>query len=385
MIKKKILRITTTLDPKFGGPSIGVLESSKNLINNGFKVDIITIDKKKFNKIKLKNLKIINFNNYIGKNYRFCISLIFWLFKNKKKYDFFIIHGIWQFPTLLARVILKNKYYVFTHGQLDPFFGYNFFKSLKKKLYWYLVEYSNLQNSISILLTSLGEKKNLNKTYVKTNKIKKKIIKYGIYKKKLNYKKITSIFSKKYPFLKMKNFYLYIGRYHEKKGCDIIIKSIKKLKKKFKTPILFVGPSDNNKYEIYLKKLVSDYKLNKIIFFSDALFGDLKWGAISNCKAMLLASHGENFGISVVESLSAGRPVLITNKVNIYRDILISQSGLISNNTIDSFSKKLLKFENLNKSEITKMSKNSIKCFNKNFELSHKNDDLCKLLLSQRY
>ena len=156
MIKKKILRITTTLDPKFGGPSVGVLESSKNLINNGFKVDIITIDKKKFSNIKLKNLRIINFKNYFGKNYRFCISLFFWLLKNKKKYNYFIIHGIWQFPTLLARIMLKKKYYVYTHGQLDPFFGLNFLKSLKKL--WYLIEYK-LTILISILLTSLGEKK----------------------------------------------------------------------------------------------------------------------------------------------------------------------------------------------------------------------------------
>ncbi len=384
MIKKKILRITTTLDPKFGGPSVGVLESSKNLINNGFKVDIITIDKKKFSNIKLKNLRIINFKNYFGKNYRFCISLFFWLLKNKKKYNYFIIHGIWQFPTLLARMMLKKKYYVYTHGQLDPFFGLNFLKSLKKKLYWYLIEYKNLQYSISILLTSLGEKKNLDKTYVRTSKIKKKIINYGIYKKKINIKKINSVFSKKYPYLKKKSFYLYLGRYNEKKGCDIIIKSINKYKRKLLTPVLFAGPFDNNEYEIYIKKLVKDFKLNKTIFFSDAIFGDLKWGAILNCKAMLLASHGENFGISIVESLSMGRPVITTNKVNIYSDILKSKSGFISDNTTHSFSKKLLKFESLDKTELKKMSQNSIRCFKKNFELTPENDYLTKLLLSKK-
>ena len=43
----KILRIITSLDPKFGGPSRGVLESSKQLAKEGFKVDIVTCDKKK--------------------------------------------------------------------------------------------------------------------------------------------------------------------------------------------------------------------------------------------------------------------------------------------------------------------------------------------------
>ena len=35
-------------------------------------------------------------------------------------------------------------------------------------------------------------------------------------------------------------------------------------------------------------------------------------------EAMLLASHGENFGVSLVESLSMSRPVITTNKVNIF-------------------------------------------------------------------
>ena len=46
---------------------------------------------------------------------------------------------------------------------------------------------------------------------------------------------------------------------------------------------------------------------------------------------MLLASHGENFGVSLVESLSMSRPVITTNKVNILR-IEDSDAGFISNN-----------------------------------------------------
>ena len=45
--KKKILRIVSSLNPKHGGPSVGIIESSKYLIKNGFKVDIVTLDKKK--------------------------------------------------------------------------------------------------------------------------------------------------------------------------------------------------------------------------------------------------------------------------------------------------------------------------------------------------
>ena len=59
---------------------------------------------------------------------------------------------------------------------------------------------------------------------------------------------------------------------------------------------------------------------------------------------MVLASHGESLGVSLVESFSLGKPVLTTNKVNISKDILKYNAGLISEDTLNGFSKILAKF-----------------------------------------
>ena len=378
--KLKILRIITSLDPKFGGPSRGVLESSKQLAKEGFKVDIVTCDKEKIKFTKLKNIKIINLSSYIGNRYKFSLKLYFWLVKYRDNYDYFIVHGIWQFTTLVARLVLKGKYLVFIHGQLDPFFKINFFKRIKKQIYWYLVEKRNLLNSTSILLTSTEEKKSLNKTFVNTQEIKKNIVKYGIFKQKINREKVLKQFYSQFPLLKHNNFYIFLGRFHEKKGCDIVIKSVNKLKNKFSNKILFIGPMTDSRYEVYIKRLVKKYNLQKKILFSDALYDDSKWGAILASKGMVLASHGENFGISLVESLSLGKPVLTTYKVNIARDILTYNAGLISKDTISKFSKILIKFNKSNKKELTKMSNNALNCFKNNFNLTSTKNSLGKLL-----
>tara|TARA_B110001454_G_scaffold43442_1_gene42542 strand:- start:278 stop:1453 length:1176 start_codon:yes stop_codon:yes gene_type:complete len=376
----KILRIISSLDPKFGGPPAGILDSSEQLFKEGFQVDIATCDKKKIKNTKFKNIRIINFSSYIAGNYKFSLHFFFWLIKNKHNYDYFIIHGLWQFATLAARLVLKNKYLVFVHGQLDPFFKINLLKRIKKKIYWFLIEKKNLLNSKSLLLTSIGEKESLKKTYVNTNRIKKNIIKYGIFKKKINKQNALKKFYTKFPSLKHKNFYLFLGRFHEKKGCDIIINSVKKLNNDFKNKILFAGPIIGSSYESYIKNLVNKYNLQKKIFFSDALYGDLKWGSILASKGMLLASHGENFGISIVESLSLGKPVVTTHKVNIARDILKYKAGLVSLNTVNSFSRKLNKFNKLNKKELIKISNNALKCFKDNFDLSSTKNSLGTLL-----
>ena len=133
-------------------------------------------------------------------------------------------------------------------------------------------------------------------------------------------------------------------------------------------------------YEVYIKNLVKKYNLQKKILFSNALFGDLKWGAIQASKAMVLASHGENFGVSLVESLCLGKPVLTTDKVNISNDILNFNAGYIAKDNINSFVKILKKYDGLNKRNLKKLSNNSINCFKKNFDLTLDKNSLSNLL-----
>mgnify|MGYP001563360352 CR=1 FL=1 len=377
-MKKKILRIINSLNPKYGGPAVAIIDSSVELINNGHKVDILTNDPENSNFHKIEKIKVINLGSGIG-NYSFNYKLILWLIKNKNKYDNFIIHGIWEFQTLIARILLKKKYFVFIHGQLDPFFEKQFFKKIKKKIYWFLFEKKNLIFSKSILLTTQKEKNLLNKTYVNTDKIKKKVIGYGIKKKILNNKKLKSNFYKNYPILKKKSFFLYLGRFHEKKGCDILIESIDRLSKKnINVNLFMVGP--DNDYKNYLKKIVKKKKLDKQIIWSKALSGNLKWGAILSSRAMVLASHGENFGVSIAESLSCSKPVIITNKVNTYKSIKNFKAGIVSKNNPLSFEKSISSFLKMNTFELKKMSINANKCFNQNFNISVNIKILEKLL-----
>ena len=379
---KKILRIINTLNPSYGGSSSAIIDHSIALKKHGFTVDILTCDPKNSKYQNSKKIKIINQGPGFG-NYGFSFSLSSWLFKNKEKYDYFIIEGIWQYFSLLARLLLQKKYFVLVHGALDPFFRLNFFKRIKKQIYWNLIEKKNLILSNSILLTTEEEKRLLQKTYVNTDGIKKQVIGFGISKPKINKKKAKEIFYKKFPYLKNKFFLLYLGRFHEKKGCDLLINAMRKIKNnKNKCKILLVGPK--NDYKNKMKNLCQKYKLNSNIFWSeDSMDGNIKYGAILASAGMVLFSRGENFGVSIVESLSQGKPVLITNKINIYRKILNYNAGFVCRDKVLDIANTLKKFSNLHKSRLNKMSKKSYKCFNDNFNLnSNNNNKLSDLLMN---
>jgi glycosyltransferase involved in cell wall biosynthesis len=76
----------------------------------------------------------------------------------------------------------------------------------------------------------------------------------------------------------------------------------------------------------------------------DMLSGAAKWGALYGCEAFVLPSHQENFGIAVVEALACGKPVLISDQVNIWREIADADAGFVEVDTEDGAVRLLKRF-----------------------------------------
>jgi glycosyltransferase involved in cell wall biosynthesis len=69
------------------------------------------------------------------------------------------------------------------------------------------------------------------------------------------------------------------------------------------------------------------------VIWPGMLQGDMKWGAFYASEAFVLPSHQENFGIVVAEALGCGVPVLISDKVNIWREIQTDGAGFVNTDT----------------------------------------------------
>ena len=90
------------------------------------------------------------------------------------------------------------------------------------------------------------------------------------------------------------------------------------------------------------------------IHWPGMLTGDAKWGAFRAAEAFVLPSHSENFGIAVAEALTCGLPVLISDKVNIWREIQAHGGGLVAHDNEEDFARILREF--LEKSDKEKQS-----------------------------
>ena len=81
------------------------------------------------------------------------------------------------------------------------------------------------------------------------------------------------------------------------------------------------------------------------------LKGELKWGAFRSAEAMILPSHQENFGIVVAESMACSTPVLISDKVNVWREVASSQAGLVEPDTLQGTTNLIRRFTALSEDE----------------------------------
>jgi glycosyltransferase involved in cell wall biosynthesis len=255
-----------------------------------------------------------------------------------------IAHGLWQWPSYQAWKNFKKTgipYVVFPHGMLDPWFKRTYpIKHLKKQIYWWLVQGKIMRDACAVCFTTEEERLLAQKTFTpyQCNEI---VTGLGVAEPPGEAEQQVALLHNQLPQLKKKRVLLYLGRFHPKKGVDMLIGSFLKDCRKDDI-LLLAGPKE--KPDSFLKGLIkqTDGKENQIVW-SGMLEGDLKWGALWAADSLILPSHQENFGMVIAEALSVGTPVLLTDKVNLWREVVDSKAGIVANDDqagIDQLVKK---------------------------------------------
>ncbi|MEM6691379.1 MAG: glycosyltransferase, partial [Planctomycetota bacterium] len=141
------------------------------------------------------------------------------------------------------------------------------------------------------------------------------------------------------------------------------------------------GPIDSD-YANRIQRLSVDLGLADRVHFAGMLTGDAKWGAFYGCEAFVLPSHQENFGIAVVEALSCGKPVLISDQVNIYQEIQQADAGLVRPDTIEGTLSLLDEFTALSGDQRVKMGIAAREGYEEHFSIQQAAGKLHQVLAS---
>nr|WP_244607755.1 glycosyltransferase [Bradyrhizobium vignae] len=288
------------------------------------------------------------------------------------EYDCVVVNGLWNFSTFAASRVLPGSgvpYFVFTHGMLDPWFRDNFrAKHALKQCFWLFSEGRLLSRANAVLFTT-QEERELASTMFWGFEYNKRVIGYGTSSPPPVTAAQEGSFRATVPQLKARSFLLFLSRIHPKKGCDLLIEAFSKLASEHSgTDIVIAGPDPSGMID-GLRKLAADCGIAERVHFPGMLTGEAKWGAFNCAEAFALPSHSENFGIVVAEALGCGTPVLLSNKVNIWREVEAAGAGFIEENSLEGTTSALSKFLNLAPEERQQMKLNARNCFEQYFNI----------------
>lgn len=176
-------------------------------------------------------------------------------------------------------------------------------------------------------------------------------------------------FFRRFPFLDGRRVILFLSRLHRKKGCDLLVRAFASIAATdSRLQLVISGPDEEGLWPT-LKRLAAASGVAERITWTGSLEGDSKWGAFRAAEAFALPSHTENYGVAVVEALACGTPVLITNKVNIWREIAEDKAGFVADDNIEGVAGLLNSWITLSEEQKEVLRGNAQSCFRRRFEL----------------
>ena len=365
------------MDPRIGGPCMGIRYSIPAMTQLGVQNEVVSYDEP--NAAYLANdpftVHALGGKKWPGAYNGFLYS---WLLRNLHKYDVVIVHGIWlyhSFAVYRAFRKLKSKKSEFStkllimpHGMLDPWFQRattRRLKALRNEIYWRVFEKNVINSADAILFTCEQELELARKTFQGYQPKKEINVGYGI--------KEPPTFADHFSAPIDTDYILYLSRIHPKKGVDLLIVSyIELVNDGIKLPDLVIAGPINSAYG---KEMIKLAQACPRIHFTGILLAEKKWGALYNAKAFILPSHQENFGISVVEALACGKPILITDQVNIWSDIFNKNDfsgspGFVQKDNLVGVKNLLKSFSNLSSTDLEFMGMQANRVFKDKFSVN---------------
>jgi glycosyltransferase involved in cell wall biosynthesis len=132
-------------------------------------------------------------------------------------------------------------------------------------------------------------------------------------------------FSRLHPALAGRRFVLFLGRVHPEKGLELLIPAMAKLDDN-DVSLVVAGP-DNAGALPRFQRLAEQEGVRDRVLFVGMLDRPSRVAALRDAALLSLPSFHENFGISVIEALAAGIPVVVSDHVGLHHLIAQERVG----------------------------------------------------------
>ena len=323
----KITHVIPYMHPAAGGPPVVVDRLSRELAARGHDINVLTTDlfggqSRAWATDEARPYSMEVFSAAAGNGFGFSMDLWREAGRAIRNSDVVHIYTLWTFPGLAAARACRHAripYLVMPHGMLDPHSVGR--KWLKKQCYGRLLEWPSLRRARGLCYTHPEEERLASTTC--HGLPRGYIVELGAETPPdCPRSELRTQFLERHPALRERTVVLFLGRLHSKKGLDLLIPAFDAVRRERPDAhLLLVGPGEPA-YVQSLHDEVSRRGLDRAVTFTGILSGRDKWAAMAASDLFVLPSYQENFALTVVDAIRSGLPVLVSRRVNIWKDLV---------------------------------------------------------------
>lgn len=369
----RLLQCVGDIDPALGGSVEAARQLAIALSRLGHVVELVTLRRPKPDWIAGWP-GAAHFAGPSRTRYLYSPYLHTWIAQHAANYDAIVIHGLWRYTSVgVWRGLRGHKvpYFVFVHGMLDPYFRRAFpAKHLQKAACWLAAERRVLRDARAVLFTCAEERLRARRTFWPYS-CRERVVGLGVSRPEGDLTAQKREFYASFPQLAGKRLALFLARLHPKKGCDLLIRAFARVASKDPLLHLVMAGPDECGWKTELERLAAQLGIRSRVVWTGPLYGAIKQGALSAADVLALPSHTENFGISAVEAMACGVPVLVSNQVNIWREIESDGAGLAAPPDVEGITALFERWLAIPAPARVRMRINAARSFSRRYELEH--------------
>jgi glycosyltransferase involved in cell wall biosynthesis len=320
----RVLHVIPSVSERSGGPAAAIVPMCRALRAEGIEVLLATtshgLTRTSTDRIReYKGVPARFFALQGGASFKYSRPLAAWLNDNVRDFDLVHIHAVFNHASVASASACRKAsvpYVVRPLGTLDPWSMKQ--KAGRKKIFWSLVGKRMLEGSAAVHYTTVGEKTAVEESLGINHG---RVIALGV---EVNGSAPVKKAGDYFHVLAGRPYVLFLSRLDPKKNVEGLIDAFKSLKEdRWCLVIAGDGPRD---YVSTLKQRAGD---SEKIIFTGWVEGEQKEASLRDAALFVLPSHQENFGLSAMEAMAHGVPVLVSPHVNLAPEIEAANAGWV--------------------------------------------------------
>lgn len=248
----------------------------------------------------------------------FSPSLLRWMWQHVGGYDLVVIRALLHPVSSSAARVASARgvpYLLVPHGTLSRY-TFRHRRTLLKRLYYRLVDAATVDRASALRFTTRAERDEARRLGFETPSA---VIPHPFEPR----------FDEEASSPRSSRQLLFLARFDPKKGISLLLEAVDRVRREVTGIKVVLAGSGMPAFETELRSLIRRLDLQDVVELPGFVRGEAKRRLLLRSTAFALPSEHENFGVSVVEAMDAGLPVVISRGVQIWPDVTDAGAGIV--------------------------------------------------------